>query len=282
MKKNTIRLFALMLTLALVVLSFASCAKETPTETTTEAESTTIGDTTTEEVTGDTTEAPSANEGTTVDSASTTATSAGAAFELNSSDPAAVVALYQKAIAADVNKEFKNTQTLALEGDITGKGFISAIVKAGKSIVDSVVKGAGGEYNYPPGDYAKLSAADVTAATATADAQATTLKITLKEQTDGVNGVATEGPVGRGIGVLGGIDGVVKDLTDKGLKIDLSKGSVELKYTNASITLKIDNATGKIIEGLWTHKTNVSVKNVKIIGLNAEELNAVLLTEIKA
>ncbi|MDR1628614.1 MAG: hypothetical protein LBS36_00145 [Oscillospiraceae bacterium] len=284
MKKNTIRLFALMAALALVVFSFASCKKEEP-ETTTEAASTTLGETTTEAATGDTTVAPSDGTATTVGSASTTAPPTADPFALNSSDATAVLALYKKAINADVNKGFENVQKIAFVEKISGSG-VASILSVAQPIFDNIISKNETTNTTPPGDIEKLSVQDISSATAASDAQYTTITLKIKEQTDGINGKAKEGSVGRSIGVLDGIDGLLKDLEQNSIKVDASAGKIELKYTTGTVMLKIEKTTGKIVEGNWKHITNVTIDNVKakvsfLPNVSLNNVKAVLSYEIK-
>ena len=219
-------------------------------------------------------EAASAAEST---AAETTAASAG----LNSSDVNEVLAYYSAAVAK--TKKITKTEKMSLKSEITGDGFLGTALAVLQPIIEDVVAKQGGtkEGNIPGANDGalRLQAGDITKAVASSKNGKTTIAIQLKDQVDGpeaANG-ETVGPVSRGIGTLGNIDGALEEL---GATISEGRETVKLTYNNATIKVVIDESTGKIVDGSWKYDINIDVASAKItmagISLNAKNLRAVL------
>ena len=183
---------------------------------------------------------------------------------LNSTDPATVAAFYCKARKA-TNPAPKGHQTLTLgnEGEIEGDGFVGTIVSAGSGIIDKALKKNSTETDWiPAGSHADIKASDVKSASAKVNGNYTVVTMTFKEQTDGSDGDSKNGgPVARGVGTLGSIDGALKDL---GAEIKSGRENVKLTYVNAKLNCKIDNNTGKIVSGTWSYTVQIRISDAKI------------------
>ena len=183
---------------------------------------------------------------------------------LNSTDPATVAAFYCKARKA-TKPAPKGQQTLTLgnNGKIEGEGFVGTIVKLGSGIIDSVLKKNSTETDWiPAGSHADIKASDVKSASAKVNGNYTEVSMTFKEQTDGSDGDSKNGgPVARGVGTLGSIDGALKDL---GAEIKSGRENVKLTYVNAKLNCKIDNNTGKIVSGTWSYTVQIRISEATI------------------
>lgn len=183
---------------------------------------------------------------------------------LNSTDPATVAAFYCKARKA-TNPAPKGHQTLTLGngGKIEGEGFVGTIVKLGSGVIDSVLKKNSTETDWiPAGSHADIKASDVKSASAKVNGNYTEVSMTFKEQTDGSDGDSKNGgPVARGVGTLGSIDGALKDL---GAEIKSGRENVKLTYVNAKLNCKIDNNTGKIVSGTWSYTVQIRISEATI------------------
>ena len=183
---------------------------------------------------------------------------------LNSTDPATVAAFYCKARKA-TKPAPKGQQTLTLGngGKIEGEGFVGTIVKLGSGIIDSVLKKNSTETDWiPAGSHADIKASDVKSASAKVNGNYTEVSMTFKEQTDGSDGDSKNGgPVARGVGTLGSIDGALKDL---GAEIKSGRENVKLTYVNAKLNCKIDNNTGKIVSGTWSYTVQIRISEATI------------------
>lgn len=149
---------------------------------------------------------------------------------------------------------------LGNNGEIKGKGVIGTLVQIMSGTIDSVLKKNSTDTDYiPASSHADLKATDVKSAKAivSADGKYTDYIIYVKDQVDGPNGDSHNGgPVARGVGTLGSIDEALNQL---GLSFKSGKENVKLTYTNAYIFARVDNSTGKIINGTYHYLVKVSI-----------------------
>lgn len=266
---------------AILALSMAACgAKEPAEETTTaedttaaivmEAESTEAVDALAEEsteaaaATEAATEAP-ADEATTAEQkAPETEAPTEAETEAEKKVPQTkeeIVEFYKKAATeTDKNKITANTKMELV--DLQADGALSAFVKIFKPAVANALSKNSTPTDHVTGGYKNLTADDVASATASDDGKYTTITINLKDQTDGFNGESKSGHVGHGVTVLGSVQNAINEID--GLSAEQGDGTVQLKYNNAKIDVKVDNETGKIVSGKWFYKVDILIDNVKM------------------
>jgi len=182
---------------------------------------------------------------------------------LTSTDPTAVAAFYNKAVKATEKSAPKGHQTMKLDGGITGDGGLGAVLKVASPIIENTLEKNSTDTDYIPGHEADLLASDIKSCSAVSKNGVTTLTIMLKDQKDGPTADAhTAGPVARGIGTLGNVDGAIEAL---GAELYSGKDTIVLNYNDAYIKqLTIDENTGKITHGTWHYKVNVTVGNAEI------------------
>lgn len=169
----------------------------------------------------------------------------------------------------------KQTMVLGNNGKITGDGATGTLFKAASPIINSVLKNNSTATDYvPASSHADLKASDVKSAKAivSADGKYTDYIIYVKDQTDGPNGDSHNGgPVARGVGTLGSIDEALKQL---GAEFKSGKENVKLTYTNAYIFARVDNSTGKIINGTYHYLVKVSISEAELkLGISAKVKN---------
>ncbi len=279
------KILAILLALSMV-FAFAACGSKDNEENTT--------DTTAEEITEaeDTTEATSAEdttEATEVASAAddSTAASEDATKEVASESKSEeaesetektnipqtteeIVAYYNKARKA-TNPVPKGKQTMALKGDITGEGAIGTFSGILTSAANKALSKNSKETDWiPAADHADIKVSDVKSATAKDDGKGNIIiSMTFKDQTDGSDGDNNNGgPVARGVGTLGSIDGALAEL---GASITEGRDTVSLTYTDAYIkNVKINQKTGKITGGTWHYLVKVHIVDAKAkLGITA-------------
>lgn len=174
---------------------------------------------------------------------------------------AEIVADYVKARKA-TNPAPAGHQTMVLgnNGKIEGSGVIGTLVKMMSGTINSVLKNNSTDTDYiPAASHNDLKASDVKSAKAivSADGKYTDYIIYVKDQTDGPNGDSHNGgPVARGVGTLGSIDEALNQL---GLSFKSGKENVKLTYTNAYIFARVDNSTGKIVNGTYHYLVKVNI-----------------------
>lgn len=162
----------------------------------------------------------------------------------------------------------KQTMALGNNGKITGDGGLGGLLKVASPIINNVLKKNSTDTDYvPASSHADLKASDVKSAKAivSADGKYTDYIIYVKDQTDGPNGDSHNGgPVARGVGTLGSIDEALNQL---GAEFKSGKENVKLTYTNAYIFARVDNSTGKIINGTYHYlvKINISEAELKLV-----------------
>lgn len=282
------KLIAILLAAAML-FAFAACGGKNEEPTTPETTVDLFGDDATDEtaapVAGEVTEAPAADDTTAAPADDTTAApvegSTEAASEattapadskgLNSTDIAEVVAYYNAAVIK-TNKEGapKGHSTMKLKGDITGDGAIGAILSVLSPAAEKALAKNSVETDYIPGK-GLLKPEDVTRAQAVSKNGVTTITIALKSQTDGSDADSKAGPVGRGIGTLGSIDGALKEL---GAELTSGRETVKLTYNDAYIKCTINENTGKITGGTWHYLVNIFVGDAKAkLGISANLKN---------
>ena len=279
------RILAIIMVLAMV-FAFAACKpKDDGKDTTAPGVS---GDAVTndnnESVPADASEADSTDVSTDAAEVSTDAsgkpvetTKAGGKTPAAAKTVAEIVADYVKARkATNPAPAGKQTMVLGNNGKITGDGGLGGLLKVASPIINNVLKNNSTDTDYvPASSHADLKASDVKSAKAivSADGKYTDYIIYVKDQTDGPNGDSKNGgPVARGVGTLGSID---EALTQLGAEFKSGKENVKLTYTNAYIMARVDNSTGKIINGTYHYlvKINISQAQLKISIVTADVKN---------
>lgn len=267
---------------AVLVLSFAACKKtDKNPDTTAAADAQTseqAGDVTGEETsseaasdegsTSDETDAVKPSENKTPSGGSTVTPSK----DLNTNDAAACIKAYQAAIAK--TKQFKSgRQSMSLKGEITASGFLGAIFNvAQKSIANALSKNSKDRTDIP-GNPSGMKESHMNSASAVTSGKYTTITFNVKDQTQGPKESNHAGSVGCAVGTLGDVDRAIKEL---GLKVDYKDGKIELTYTNCKVVVKIDNTTGKIVEGSWVYDVNVYANGIKVSGVSVNNLKGIV------
>ena len=185
-------------------------------------------------------------------------------------------------IVADYVKARKATkpapagkQTMVLNGEISGDGGLGGLLQVASPIINRVLKKNSTNTDYvPASSHADLKASDVKSAKAivSADGKYTDYIIYVKDQTDGPNGDSHNGgPVARGVGTLGSIDEALNQL---GAEFKSGKENVKLTYTNAYIFARVDNSTGKIINGTYHYLVKINISEAELkLGISAKVKN---------
>ena len=268
------KILAILLAVSMLV-AFAACGTKTQEETTTEEITEEITEEVTEEVTEeatseDVTVAP-AEDASTTEAASEDASEATSESETESTTEEdktpktteEIVAFYNAARKA-TKPAPKGHQTMVLVGDITGDGFMGAILGALTPAAKSALEKNSKDTDWiPAADHNDILPSDVTSAKATTKNGVTTVELKFKDQVDGPD--TSKGPVERGISTLGSIDSA---LSEMGAEITEGRDTVKLTYTDAYLTAKIKD--GKIIGGTWHYTVKIFVGEAKAkLGISA-------------
>ena len=260
------KILAVLLALSFVVVCFAACGSKTeeptteaPTEATTEevvTEEATSEDVSAEDVTAE----PASGEDATEEETSEEETTE-AAKGLNSTDAEEIVAYYNAARKATEGHAPAGKQTMTLAALDGGSGLVGNIVSAFEGIAKSALEKNSTATDYIPAhDHDDVKASDVQNAKATSDGKYTTITFDVVTQYGNASTKGGDGSVGRAIGVLDGIDSALKELS--GVQVSDGIQNIKLTYKNAKVTAKIDESTGRIVNGTWQYRVDINVSSI--------------------
>lgn len=269
-----------------LVLSFAACKKtDKNPDTTAAADAQTseqAGDVTGEETSSEAESEAASDEGSTSDETgavkpSENKTPSGGntvtpSKDLNTNDAAACIKAYQTAIAK--TKQFKSgRQSMSLKGSITADGGLGALLKIAQKPVANALSKNSKDRTDIPGNPSGMKASHMKSASAVTGGNYTTITFNVKDQTQGSKESNHVGSVGCAVGTLGDVDRAIKEL---GLSVDYKDGKIALTYTNCKVVVKIDNTTGKIVEGSWVYDVNVYADGIKVSIVSVNNLKGIV------
>ncbi|MBQ7546526.1 MAG: hypothetical protein IJT41_06155 [Clostridia bacterium] len=270
---------------AALALAFSACGKADTPVTTTAAETESTAETTAAVPTDaesepaataaeEETEAVSAAESTEAGETETETTAVSLETGLESTDVAQVLAFYKLAAAKnDVKQYTKTLDLISLDG---GEGKVGSYVSVFEPIAKKAIAKNSTTGEPLPGKYQTIRPEDWQSATATTDGKTTTIRVQVAPQTDGANGREFDGPVGRSMTVLNGVQMAVDEMP--GVSADFANGQVSVAYLNPTITVRIDNSTGKFVPGTckWTYRVHplLSSLDAKVLAFNVHLQNA--------
>ncbi len=277
---------------AVLVLSFAACKKNDTNNDTTAGDAQTSGqaaDASASDETASSEEASSEvetevvtdKEGHTVietkapqssDTKTTTKGSTTSSKGLNTNDAAACVKAYQEAVKE--TKQFKSgRQNMSLKGKITADGFLGAVFEMAQKKIASALSNNSKNRTDIPGNPAGMQDKHMKSASAVTSGNYTTITFNVKDQTQGAKADNHSGSVGCAVGTLGDVDNAIREL---GLSVNYKEGKIELTYTNCKVIVKIDNTTGKIVEGSWAYDVNVYANGIKVSVVSVNNLKGIV------
>lgn len=191
---------------------------------------------------------------------------------LNTNDAAACIKAYQAAVNA--TKQFKSgRQNMALKGSITADGSLGALLKIAQKPVANALNKNSKDRTDIPGKPSGMQASHMKSASAVTSGNYTTITFNVKDQTQGAKADNHSGSVGCAVGTLGDVDNAIREL---GLSVDYKDGKIELTYTNCKVVVKIDNTTGKIVEGSWAYDVNVYANGIKVSVVSVNNLKGIV------
>lgn len=277
---------------AVLVLSFAACKKNDTNNDTTAGDAQTSGQAADVSASDDTasseeasseveTEVVTDKEGHTVietkapqssDTKTTTKGSTTPSKGLNTNDAAACVKAYQEAVKK--TKQFKSgRQKMSLGSAITADGGLGFVLKLVQGPIDNALAKNSSDRTDIPGNPSGMQASHMKSASAVTNGNYTTITFNVKNQTQGAKADNHSGSVGCAVGTLGNVDAAIKEL---GFEVDYTNGKIELTYTDCKVVVKIDNTTGKIVDGSWGYKVNVYANGIKVVGYTVKNLKGVV------
>lgn len=277
---------------AVLVLSFAACKKNDTNNDSTTGDAQTSGQAADVSASDDTasseeasseveTEVVTDKEGHTVietkasqssDTKNTTKGSTTPSKGLNTNNAAACIKAYQAAVNA--TKQFKSgRQKMSLGSAITADGGLGFVLKLVQGPIDNALAKNSSDRTDIPGNPSGMQASHMKSASAVTNGNYTTITFNVKNQTQGAKADNHSGSVGCAVGTLGNVDAAIKEL---GFEVDYTNGKIELTYTDCKVVVKIDNTTGKIVDGSWGYKVNVYANGIKVVGYTVKNLKGVV------
>lgn len=181
---------------------------------------------------------------------------------LTSTNKEEVLKYYRLVCAKNQNKTVHQTMYMTkLDG---GSGLVGGAISAFEPIAKKALEKNSNDSQGLPGRPEEIQPSDWVKAKAVNDGTYTTVVVQVKDQTDGPNGKVHEGPVGRSIGVLDGVQRAIDDLN--GVTADFENGKFALKYTNAYIKIKVKNSTGELVANNceWHHTVNIMMDDLDV------------------
>ena len=182
-----------------------------------------------------------------------------------------------KASASKTTASVVSTQTISLDSISinNGEGAINSMLKLVKPVISKVVESNSTEFDGITGGFENLNISDIENAKAYQKNNNTIIKITLKQQTDGIGNDKNNGTVGHGISVIGDISVVLNQLTDAGLPMEIDDNNILMTYTEPEISVVIDN-NGNIINGTWKYKVQLDMTDFTVAGSKVEKTSVVI------
>ena len=162
---------------------------------------------------------------------------------------------------------------MALKGSITADGSLGALLKIAQKPVANALNKNSKDRTDIPGKPSGMQASHMKSASAVTSGNYTTITVNVKDQTQGAKADNHSGSVGCAVGTLGDVDNAIREL---GLSVDYKDGKIELTYTNCKVVVKIDNTTGKIVEGSWAYDVNVYANGIKVSIVSVNNLKGIV------
>ena len=162
---------------------------------------------------------------------------------------------------------------MSLKGSITADGSLGALLKIAQKPVANALNKNSKDRTDIPGKPSGMKASHMKSASAVTSGNYTTITFNVKDQTQGAKADNHSGSVGCAVGTLGDVDNAIREL---GLSVDYKDGKIELTYTNCKVVVKIDNITGKIVEGSWAYDVNVYANGIKVSIVSVNNLKGIV------
>ena len=189
-----------------------------------------------------------------------------------------IVSEYKKA-AKKSNSTAKSSQNIELEKISVNDGEYENVMSFIKTIISKFLESNSTEKDGITGGFENLVASDVSSARAYKSGNNTVIEMTMVEQTSGVKEDANSGSVGHAITAVGDISVVVKDLSDRGLPLELSEDETYIYYTKPTVKVTI-NENGEIVSGQWQYTVEICMNNFKAFGQTVNKASIIMLNTI--
>ena len=173
---------------------------------------------------------------------------------------AQVVAQYNAAVEKGTDLQGM-LQLTYVEGSLKADGSVGAILKQLEPSLRKALANNSSTVDTLPGS-GPLLPEDVLAVSVCEAANGTEIKLLLADQIDGfdadpING----GAVARGFGPLSSVKSALEEL---GATVQSGEDTIVMEYTEPTISVTVDNATGEIVAGTWHYRTTTRVGEAQL------------------
>ena len=185
-----------------------------------------------------------------------------------------IVTEYKNA-AKKSHSTVKSSQNIALKKISVNDGEYDKAFSFITPIIAKFLESNSTEKDGITGGFENLTTKDVSTAKAYKNGNDTVIEMVMLDQTSGPREDALSGSVGHAITAVGDISTVVKDLSDRGLPLELCEEETFIYYTNPVIKVTI-NENGEIINGTWSYTVEISMNNFKAFGQTVEKGSVIM------
>lgn len=174
-----------------------------------------------------------------------------------------IVAFY-KAAAIKSKTKVKSIQKKTLEEIVVNEsdGLLGVAVEWATPFFVNALEDSSTEFDGITGGYENIELSDMKSVKAYKSGEYTVVEMSMKEQTDGVDGDTYSGTVGHSISVVGDVETAVTDALPQ-FNVGFDEADIKLRYSDPKLKVKI-NKDGIIEKGTWTYTVNITVANLLI------------------
>lgn len=171
---------------------------------------------------------------------------------------------FYKAAAIRSKTKVKSIQKMTLEEIVVneGDGLLGTVVEWATPFFEKALEDSSTEFDGITGGYENIELSDMKSVKAYKSGEYTVVEMSMKEQTDGVNGDTFSGTVGHSISVVGDAEAAVTEALPQ-FNIGFEDADIKLHYSDPKLKVKI-NKDGIIEKGTWTYTVNITVANLLI------------------
>ena len=162
-----------------------------------------------------------------------------------------------------------------------GDGGLGSIISSLEGVAKKVLADHSGTEKGVRGNLDLITTNDFNSYKMSNDGTFTTINFAVKDYSASSTGRTNEGSVGHVVGVL---DTLAEATEPMGMETVGDTSNIKLNYTNAKVTCKINNKTGKIVSAKWEYDVDVKIPNnkVKFKGIPLTLKNASVLIHYQA
>lgn len=220
------------------------------------------------------------NEITNKAAASETTTKEQAPMDISMLNDEEIVSFYRTA-AAKTGTSIQSEQTVELSDISVNNGALGGVFSFVTPILSDFLAEKVTVTDGITGEYELLTAQDTSLAKAYETAKGTVIEMTLRGHSETADTSSSTGSTAHGITVVGDFAGIMQQLKQAGLPLDIPSSNAVITYSQPEIKVLIDS-NGKIVNGTWTCVVEISITDYKFAGAKVDSTSVVLKNTITA